>query len=184
MKMTHPVLLLVVFATIFITWQMQSDTLPLEPNNGPNMVNQQLAYYMEDINIRQFDATGKEQYRVRGKKLLKPEMGEQAEIENPKVQLNQAENQWQLLAEHGLINLDTKFITLSKDVSVSNQEIALVTNQLDLNVTDQSMHSDHRVTVHGSSWLLTGRGFDTNLIDGMLHMHAEVKIRYDAPKQP
>lgn len=143
-------------------------------------------FYMQDFMIRQYDETGALSRMIVGDQMTRETDSGVSQLQNPSATIyEEAQPAWKLTSQTGTINADQTEMTLLEGVMVVQQpteELELQTEQLDINLVDQTASSEEKVVIMHTSGRQEGVGMTAELKKNELRLLSQVKGNYAQPQ--
>jgi len=143
-------------------------------------------FYMQDFMIRQYDESGALSRMIVGDQMTRETDSGISQLQNPSATIYEdALPAWKLDSETGTINADQTEMTLFENVTVVQQpteELELQTEQLDINLVDQTASSAEKVVIMHTSGRQEGVGMTAELKRNELRLLSQVKGNYAQPQ--
>lgn len=143
-------------------------------------------FYMQDFMIRQYDETGALSRMIVGDQMTRETDSGVSQLQNPSATIyEEAQPAWRLTSQTGTINADQTEMTLLEGVMVVQQpteELELQTEQLDINLVDQTASSEEKVVIMHTSGRQEGVGMTAELKKNELRLLSQVKGNYAQPQ--
>ncbi len=143
-------------------------------------------FYMQDFMIRQYDESGALSRMIVGDQMTRETDSGVSQLQNPSATIYEnALPMWKLNSESGTINADQTEMTLLEKVTVVQQPaevLELKTEQLDINLVDQTASSTEKVVIMHTSGRQEGVGMTAELKKNELRLLSQVKGNYAQPQ--
>lgn len=143
-------------------------------------------FYMQNFVIRQYDDAGVLSGIIIGDEMTRETDSGISQLQNPAATIYEdAQPAWKLTSLSGTINADQTRMSLANKVTARQQptqELELQTEQLDINLVDQTASSDEKVVIIHTSGRQEGIGMSAELKKNELRLLSQVKGYYAEPQ--
>ncbi|WP_432456009.1 MULTISPECIES: LPS export ABC transporter periplasmic protein LptC [unclassified Agarivorans] len=176
----------VLFMVALVLWQLSpSDTQQLTETreiNKPNFIAEQL-YSVS------FGEQGRPRYRIYAEQMAYFEQLKHTTFSQPKILVYPDPKQpvWQIVADQATVQQQHTVMlndnVVIKNLSRSKYVRDLITDSLEIDLQNETMHSDKLVTVYGPSYELYGRGMNGDLANEIVTLLNDIEAVYHNPQE-
>lgn len=152
---------------------------------GPQLsLDQSPDYYIETLQFKQYDTTGKLQYQFKATRANHSKNQQTTRYENPELQLQQSGQPWQIQASYAVQDHQSNWVNLGPDVVVAGileqqkLPITFKTQSLDVNLASLQLQSHALIQFESAKFSGTAGAVSANLKSKLFKLYDHVHQEY------